>query len=78
MGLFPHLGHLCKMDRALEGLPQLKIALTSLGSGLLPASQDRTAVHKATPRNTLGIWNGEGGVCQGASVVALKGVVTGL
>lgn len=40
LGLFPHLGHLSKMDRALEGLPQLKIALTSLGSELLPASQD--------------------------------------
>lgn len=79
MGLFPPLGHLSKKDRALEGLPQLKIALTFLGSELLPASQDceDSGSQGHPPRNTPGIWNGEGGFCQGASV-ALKGVVTGL
>lgn len=84
MGLFPHLGHLSKRDRALEGLPQLKIALTSLGSELLPASQDceDNSSQGHPPRNTPGIWNGEGageeGFCQCASVVALKRVGTGL
>lgn len=67
------------MDRALEGLPQLKIALTSLGSELLPASQDceDSGSQGHPPRNTPGIWNGKGGFCQGENV-ALKGVGTGL